>query len=119
MYKVILRKDRRIKRKLKIRSKILGTSKKPRLSVFRSLRYTYAQLIDDSKGKTIVDISNSIKKYHDGKNKSQAAYELGKLIAEKALKKGIIEAEFDRNGYRYHGRIKRLAEGAKEGGLKV
>jgi len=119
MYKVMVRKNRRAKRKLKIRSKISGTLNKPRLSVFRSLRYTYAQLIYDVKGKTLIDVSESVKKYHDGKSKSQAAYELGKLLAEKALKKGIENAVFDRNGYRFHGRIKRLADGAREGGLNI
>jgi len=119
MYKVILGKSRREKRKLKIRSKISGTGKKPRLSVFRSLRFTYAQLIDDVKGSTLIDISDSVKKYHTGKKKSEAAFELGKLLAERAVKKGIAKAVFDRNGYKYQGRVKKLAEGAREGGLSI
>jgi large subunit ribosomal protein L18 len=93
-----------------------GTSEKPRLSVFRSNTHIYAQLIDDETGKTVVSASS-----HDVKTKAKkadVAKEVGKLAAEKAKKAGISSAVFDRGTYKYHGRVKSLAEGAREGGLK-
>lgn len=107
------------RRKLKIRGKISGTAKMPRLSVFRSGRYIYAQLIDDVQGKTLVDVFAEAKKLHNGVNKVEGAKETGKLLAKKALEKDIKNAVFDRAGYRYHGRVKSLADGAREGGLKL
>ncbi len=118
MTKLILR-PKRERRKLRIRAKVFGTAERPRLTVFRSVRYTYGQLIDDVAGKTLVDISDAVKKTHDGKKKAEAAFELGKMLGERAEKKGIKSAVFDRNGYRYHGRVQSLADGARKGGLHV
>ncbi len=119
MPKVILRKTNRIRRKLRVRGKVAGTAEMPRLSVFRSNKYIYAQLIDDVKGATLVDVSKEAKELHEGKNKVAAAFEVGKLLAKKAADKNVKQAVFDRNGYRYHGRVKNLAEGAREGGLQL
>lgn len=111
----LVKRLRRIKR---TRSKIKGSAEIPRLSVFRSLNYIYAQLIDDAKGETLVSAAQSeIKKFAE-KGKIFRAAEVGKLLAEKAVKKGIKKAVFDRGAYKYHGRVKALAEGAREGGLK-
>jgi len=106
---------RRAKIKSRIRSKVQGTADTPRLCVFRSNKAIYAQLIDDTKGKTILSSSSA---GIDKGTKSDIAREVGKLIAEKATANGIENVKFDRNGYLYHGRIKNLAEGAREGGLK-
>jgi len=120
MAKVVLRKNNKIRRKLRVRKKIFGTSKKPRLSVYRTNKYCYGQIIDDSKGVTLVSLSlNDIKKLHKDKNKMEASFEIGKILAEKALEKKIKTAVFDRSSYYYHGRIKQIAEGAREGGLKL
>lgn len=118
MNKVILRKSNREKRKLKIRSKIIGTLNRPRISVFRSLKYIYAQLIDDTSGKVLVDVSDGTKNLHKDSKKIAAAFETGKMLAKRALEKNILTVVFDRSGYRYHGRVKSLADGAREGGLK-
>jgi large subunit ribosomal protein L18 len=117
MYHVKLVKDNRDRRIARIRGKISGTSEKPRLSVFRSSRYIYAQLIDDTAGKTLVDVSDSVKSLHEKGTKSESAKEIGKLLAQRALEKKIKTVVFDRRGYRYHGRVKSLADGAREGGL--
>lgn len=103
--------EKQIKRKRRhkrVRAKIKGTAKVPRLCVFRSSKYIYAQIIDDEKGKTLAAV--------DGKLASAA--EIGKLIAKKAIEKKISKVVFDRGGYKYHGRVKALADGAREGGLK-
>lgn len=118
MYHVKQRKNIE-KRKLRIRRKISGTASRPRLSVFRSNKYIYAQLIDDEKGATVVDVMKAAKEVDPKMTRSQQSHELGKLLAEKALKKKISSAVFDRGGYRYHGRIKMLCEGAREGGLTL
>jgi len=111
------KKQRRHKR---VRAKIFGTAKVLRLCVFRTPKHIYAQLVDDDKGKTILSLNDlKIKKDADEKGKIETAKKLGKSIAEKALEKGIKEVVFDRGGYKYHGRVKALAEGAREGGLKV
>lgn len=102
-------------RQRRIRAKIAGTGKRPRLNVFRSLKATYAQLIDDESGKTLVAASS--KEIKTAGKKTEVAASLGKLIAERALEKGITEAVFDRAGFRYHGRIKSLAEAARTAGL--
>ena len=108
-------------------AKISGNSKRPRLCIFRSVKHIYAQLVDDDKGKTLVSASDleikkriSSTKASKGKEKTKAdmAREVGKLIAKKALEKKIEQAVFDRGGYLYHGRVKAIAEGAREGGLK-
>jgi large subunit ribosomal protein L18 len=113
------RNFRRIKIKKRIRSKISGTSTRPRLSVFRSNSEIYAQLVDDGSGKTITTVSSVGKKDARVKGtKSEQAKSVGAAIAKWAVEKGIQEVVFDRNGYLYHGRIKAVADGAREGGLK-
>ena len=106
----------------KLKIKIHGTPKRPRLVVYRSLKYIYGQLIDDDQNKVILSISNSGKKLpkniKEAKTKTIASKEVGKSLGEMAIKKDIKEVVFDRNGYLYHGRIKAFAEGAREGGLK-
>ena len=109
---------RRIKIKKRVRGKISGNSEKPRLSIFRSNNEIYAQLIDDLSGKTLLSYSSKNKEFSEtGKSKSDKAYEVGKKIAESAKQNGINTIVFDRNGYLYHGRVKKLADGAREGGL--
>lgn len=106
----------RANRHRRIRAKVMGTSEKPRLVVFRSLMNHYAQLIDDAAHKTLVGVSDLKMK---GKGtKGETAKKLGQELAKLALAKNITTCVFDRNGYKYHGRIKALAEGAREGGLK-
>jgi large subunit ribosomal protein L18 len=100
----------RLRRKNRARAKIFGTLERPRLSIFRSNRYTYVQLINDEKGETIASASI---------NKQESAEQLGELIAKKAVGKGIKKAVFDRGWYKYHGRIKAVAEGARKGGLQL
>ena len=107
----------RLKRHGRIRNHISGTAERPRLNVFRSLKNIYAQIIDDVTGTTLVSTSNLELKDTYGGNK-EAAKEVGKLVAQKAIEKGISEVVFDRGGYIYHGRVQELAEGAREGGLK-
>ena len=117
------KQEKRKRRHKKVRAKIFGTSKVPRLCIFKSNKYIYIQLIDDQKGKTVLS-SNDLKlkktktKTSSYSGKVSLAREVGKIIAEKAVKKGIKEIVFDRSGYKYHGRVKALAEGAREGGLK-
>ncbi|MBX7093250.1 MAG: 50S ribosomal protein L18 [Flavobacteriales bacterium] len=109
---------RRSKIKKSIRKNVTGTTDRPRLSVFRSNKQIYAQIIDDLKGVTVVS-AGSLKNDDAQKvNKVEQAKLIGKEIAEKALKAGIQQVVFDRNGYLYHGRIKSLAESARENGLK-
>ena|SRR5437899_4245497 len=100
-----------------IRKGLAGTAERPRLSVFRSNKGIYAQVIDDVNGKTLASASSLIDKVATTVNKSEQSKEVGKLIAQKALAAGINQVVFDRNGYLYHGRVKSLAEGAREGGL--
>lgn len=111
------------KRKLEARRRVFGTAARPRLCVSRSIRGVYAQLIDDEASTTIVGASTLSKEYRErhGKKGSdrEAARNLGKLLAEKAVAKGIGPVVFDRRNYRYHGRIKALADAAREGGLKL
>lgn len=107
----------RIQRHQKIRKKIFGTKTRPRLSVFRSNKHIYAQIIDDSTGKTLVSTSDS--KMDNQVTKSQMAYQVGKKLAEKAAKFKIKTVVFDRGGFLYHGRVAELARGVREGGLKI
>ena len=108
----------RIKRHSRVRGKISGTAERPRLCVFRSENHVYAQIIDDVAGNTLVSAS-SVEKGFEGKGGNcEAAKKVGATVAERALQKGIEEVVFDRGGYIYHGRVKALAEGAREGGLK-
>jgi len=111
----------RERRKLRIRRKISGTAERPRLSVFRSLKHIYAQVVDDVAGKTLAHcstLSKDVKGPADEKTKSDAATLVGETIAAQLKAKGITKIVFDRNGYLYHGRIKALAEGARKGGLE-
>jgi len=110
----IQRVERRAKR---VRVKISGTAAKPRLSVYRSLSHIYAQLINDEKGVTLASASD--KEAKAGKTKTEKAYEVGKLLAEKAKAAKISEAVFDRGSFKFHGRVKAIAEGAREGGIKI
>jgi len=108
----MVKKTKKLKREMRhrrIRAKIKGTAKRPRLSVFKSNKYLYTQLVDDENGKILIAAS-------DGGLKS--AYEVGKLLAKKAADKGIKMVVFDRSGYKFHGTILELAKGAREGGLK-
>ncbi|SDO01833.1 50S ribosomal protein L18 [Desulfonauticus submarinus] len=110
------RREARLKRKIRIRKKIYGTPERPRLVVFRSNRYIYAQVVDDTKGHTLVAYSSlAMGKKNVSK---EVAKEVGLKIAELAKKAKIEKVVFDRNGYLYHGRVKALADGAREGGLK-
>ncbi len=110
--------NRRAKIKRRIRKKISGTAQSPRLTVYRSNKQIYAQLIDDSKGVTLVAASSYNNKAAEKLAKVDQAAVVGKEIAEKAIKAGISSVVFDRNGYLYHGRVKSLADSAREGGLK-
>lgn len=107
----------RYKRHRRIRKKIKGTPKKPRLSVFRSNKHIYLQLIDDEKEKVLVSASDEEIKSKKDVKKIDLAYKTGELIAQKALEKKIKEVVFSRAGYKYHGRVKAAAEGARKGGL--
>ena len=110
---------RRQRIKNRVRKIISGTESQPRLSVFRSNKEIYAQLIDDVSGNTIVSSSSAEKEISKVKgNKTETASVVGKKLAEKAVSKGIKQVSFDRSGYLYHGRVKSLADGAREGGLK-
>lgn len=116
-----MKKDERVlKRTKRVRAKVTGTKERPRLSVFRSNRYIYAQLIDDVQRKTLVGFSEKEIKEKNGKkiSKQEKAKQLGIYLAQKATKKKIKKVVFDRGGYAYKGRIKALAEGAREGGLE-
>ncbi|MBE7034694.1 MAG: 50S ribosomal protein L18 [Ruminococcaceae bacterium] len=109
----------RLRRHKRVRKLISGTAERPRLNVFRSLKHIYAQIIDDTKGVTLVSASTLDKELKEnyGGNK-EAAHAVGKLVAERALAAGIKTVVFDRGGYIYHGRVQELAEGAREGGLE-
>jgi len=112
----------RVKRKIGVRKGMHGDSDRPRLTVFRSARHIYAQIIDDNAGKTLVQASTLDKAVRDGvkgKKKAEASKEVGKAVADRAKKAGITKVVFDRNGYRYHGRIAAVADGAREGGLEL
>ena len=108
----------RLKRHTRVRSKVSGTAECPRLDVFRSLQNIYAQLIDDTTGTTLVSASTVEKEFKEYGGNKEAAKKVGEAIAKKALAKGIETVAFDRGGFIYHGRVKELAEGAREGGLK-
>lgn len=108
----------RLKRHMRIRNKISGTPACPRLCVFRSSKHIYAQIIDDTAGRTLCAASTLDKDFEGAGANKEAARKVGKKLAENAAKHGIAEVVFDRGGYIYHGRVKELAEGAREGGLK-
>lgn len=114
------RNELRLKRKKRIRKKMTGTDERPRMTVFRSGRHIYSQLIDDTKGITLVAASTTekeIREQQNFENKMAAATYIGKVIAERALQKGITSVVFDRNGFLYHGRIKAVSDGARKAGL--
>ena len=108
----------RLRRHTRVRGTITGTVQRPRLNVYRSLNHIYAQIIDDVKGVTLVAASSVEKDFGMAGGNKEAAKKVGELIAKRAAEKGITEVVFDRGGYVYHGRVKELAEGAREGGLK-
>lgn len=108
----------RIKRHYRVRNKIGGTPERPRLNVFRSSKHIYAQIIDDVNGVTIAAASTIEKGFEPYGGNKAAAHEIGKLVAQRAAEKGVATVVFDRSGYIYHGRVKELAEGAREGGLQ-
>ena len=112
-----LKHRRRVRRRHHVRGKIVGTAERPRLSVFRSSKHIYAQLIDDLQGVTLAAASSRGKEAAYGGNKKAAA-DIGKKLAQAAKEKGINKVAFDRGHYRYHGRIKALADAAREGGLQ-
>ena len=114
------RNNRRVMRHLRVRNKISGSSTRPRLAVFRSLKHVYAQIIDDTHGMTLASTSTldqNIKAEKDGKSKTDISELVGTNMAKQAKKKGIKQVVFDRGGYKYHGRVKVLAEAARKGGL--
>jgi len=116
----LTKRENRIKIKRRIRKNILGTSERPRMTVFRSNKNIFVQIINDKDGKTLVDASSLSKEIAEKKvQKKEQATLVGNLVAEKAKKAGIKEVVFDRNGYLYHGRIKNLADAARENGLKL
>jgi len=121
VYKIYERNATRKKKHRRLRFRLTGTSERPRLNVFRSNSQIYAQIIDDTAGKTMVSASTLEKDIQEeikGLNKKEAAKVVGKLIAKRAAEMGIKQVVFDRGGYIYHGRVAALAEGAREGGLE-
>lgn len=118
MKKILKKNLIRERRKIRVRAKIFGTSGSPRLSVFRSNKFLYAQLIDDEAQKTLIGGSTRTKD-KEKSNKTSQAEKLGKSLSEKALKLGIKKAILDRGSYRYHGRVKALVEGLRTGGMKI
>jgi large subunit ribosomal protein L18 len=112
---------RRQRRQRRVRAKVKGTAQRPRLNVFRSARHIFAQVIDDSQGRTLVAASTldaDVRAQAKALKKTEEAKVVGKLIAQRALEKGFKQVVFDRGGFQYHGRVKALAEGAREGGLE-
>ncbi len=111
----------RRRRHRRVRQRVSGTTERPRLNVFRSLRHIYAQIINDEVGHTLVSASTldaEVVEQIDGMDKTNQARVVGKVLAERALAKGVSKVVFDRGGYKYHGRVKALAEGSREGGLE-
>jgi large subunit ribosomal protein L18 len=113
------REERRYRRHLRVRKKVSGTAERPRMVVFRSIKHIYAQLVDDDRGATLLGVSDSTEGIAlDGTGKVAKAKAAGKLLATKAKAAGISKVVFDRGGYRYHGRVQAVADGAREGGLE-
>lgn len=119
MYHVKVRKNNRERRKVSIKSKITSVAGVPRLSVFRSNNFIYAQIIDDERDNTLVEFSSKKLVNTKKMTKIEESFEVGKEIAKRALEKKVAGVVFDRSGYRYHGRVKAVADGAREGGLKL
>lgn len=119
--KIKTRHDRRGRRRLGIRKKIFGTAQRPRLSVFRSHKHVYAQIIRDDTGATLAAASTmdpQLRSQLESTGNTEAARQVGRLVAERALAQGIKQVSFDRGGFLYHGRVQALAEGAREAGLE-
>lgn len=112
------RNQLRKKRQVRVRSKIVGTAERPRLNVFRSLKHIYAQVVNDEHGETLVAASSLDLEGVGDATKSQTAEKVGQLLAERALDHGIKEVIFDRGGYKFHGRVKALADAARKAGLE-
>ncbi len=115
---VITKEQRRLKRRRRVRAKIVGTAARPRISVFRSNRGIFAQLIDDERGHTLAAVQWTESELR-GLKRGEQAKKAGELLAQRAKSAGVERAVFDRGGYQYHGRVKALAEGCREGGLAV
>jgi large subunit ribosomal protein L18 len=114
----MIKQERFLQRKRRVRAKISGTAESPRLSVFKSNRYLYAQVIDDIKGVTLVEVDSRDKEFQDKKIKgTEMAGLIGEAVAKKAIAKKIKTVRFDKSGYKYHGVVKALADGARKGGL--
>lgn len=112
--------DARLKRKAHIRKKLVGSTERPRLTIFRSLKHIYAQVIDDSTGRTLVAASSTeeaVTQGSDDLKKSDLAKKVGEVVAKRCLEKQVTQVAFDRNGFIYHGRVAKVAEGAREAGL--
>jgi large subunit ribosomal protein L18 len=118
MNRMTIKRVRRSRRKQGVRKELLGVPERPRLSVFRSLNHVYAQVIDDLSGKTLASASTRDKGFAGKGAKMSEATAVGKLVGQRAKEKGVSKVVFDRNGYLYHGRIKALADGAREAGLQ-
>jgi large subunit ribosomal protein L18 len=114
---VLTKPQRRLRRRRRVRAKVTGTAERPRLSVYRSNRGVFAQLIDDAKGHTVASVNWTEAELKD-LGPGEQATRAGELLAERAAKAGVETCVFDRGGYRYHGRVRALAEGAREKGLK-
>lgn len=111
----------RTRRHTRVRKKVAGTPERPRLAVFRSLNHIYGQIIDDAVGRTIVaasDLEAEVRKARDGKKKTEVAAVVGEVLARKAKEAGVTRVVFDRGGFKYHGRVRALAEAARKGGLE-
>jgi large subunit ribosomal protein L18 len=108
------REEKRYRRHLRVRKRVTGTPQRPRMVVFRSLKHIYAQLVDDATGRTLMTVTDA----EVGGKKTAKAAEVGKRIAARAKDAGIKQVVFDRGGYKYHGRVKAVADGAREGGLE-
>ena len=117
MGKTAVKVTQRARIRRRIRGKVNGTAERPRLSVFRSNRYIYAQVIDDASGRTLAQ-ANSREEGLDGTSRTETSKTVGQRLAERAKEAGVSGVVFDRGGYRYHGNVRALAEGAREGGLK-
>src|SRR5213082_1421505 len=117
IHKVRTQASRRYRRHLRVRRKVGGSPERPRLVVFRSSKHIYVQVVDDTRGVTLVGAADSSEGI-EGKGKTAKSFALGRLIAAKAKAKGITKVVFDRGGYQYHGRVKAVADGARKGGLE-
>jgi large subunit ribosomal protein L18 len=115
---VLTKQQRRLRRRRRVRAKVRGSAARPRLSVYRSNRGVFAQLVDDDAGRTVAAV-NWTEKELRGMNRMEQAKRAGAMLAERAREAGVQSCVFDRGGYRYHGRVRALAEGAREGGLEL